>query len=164
MKSTQTCNLPVYGDTFLAISPCALISKCSRYEKIDCRLLPLSRRLLYSMDLYGNYMAKKSIVSCPVPLKVQICNFQVWLLKTIHMFLFHKTSTYMFLFTIFGLRKATTTGSSQPQIYPRYPRCSHVFWRMESYHNHHPHKGLVAWLEPWKWALGKGLICIFFDE
>ena len=32
------------------------------------------------------------------------------------------------------------------------------FWRMESYHNHHPHKGLVAWLEPWKWALGKGLI------
>ena len=76
MKSTETCNLPIYGDTFLAISPCALISKCSRYEKIDCRLLPLSRRLLYSMDLYGNYMAEKH-VSCPVPLKAQICNFQV---------------------------------------------------------------------------------------
>ena len=98
-------------------------------------------------------MAKKH-VSCPVPLKVQNCNFQVGLLKTIHMFFFTKL-TYMFLWTIFVLRKATTTGSSQPQIYPR---CSHVFWRMESYHNHHPHKGLVAWLEPWKWALGKGLI------
>ena len=35
-KSTETCNLPIYGDSFLAISPCALISKCSRHEKIDC--------------------------------------------------------------------------------------------------------------------------------
>lgn len=57
------------------------------------RLLPLvvaSQGDCYTLWISMAITWQKKHVSCPVPLNVKICNFQVWLLKTMYMFFFQE--------------------------------------------------------------------------